>query len=299
MAKSFPPDVLVFDSESLLHARLGRGRKNPQIVHVKRYLFPGTVFASGAVTPSLTDPVRLDDVIRRVKIDNGGQLNQVVVLLPDAWFRINLLTLPTLPPSRTEADQVIRWTLKKSLPIDSAALRVAYNVINRNGTGVKSLVISALETTLSGIEGVLRNAGIQVSVIESVGLNIWNAISVRQQAGRGRLLLLVREDDFTTAVFDGDTPLFIRSRSLSGDRKLIQEIKLSASYLQGILQNTKIEECFVAGNRLDPAMLAAVGEEFGAPVRRASLADFADIGPGLDTAGADSELIACAGVYAE
>lgn len=299
MARSFPPDVLVFDSESLLHARLGRGRKNPHIVHVKRYRFSGPVFASGAVTPSIVDAERLSEVIRRVKSDNGGRLDQVVLLLPDAWFRINLLTLPTLPPSRIEADQVIRWTLKKSLPIDSAALRVAYSVINRNGAGVKSLVISALESTLSGIEKVLGSEGIQVSVIESVGLNIWNAIAVRQDHGGGRLLLLVRDQDFTTALFDGETPLFIRSRNLSGERKLIQEIKLSASYLQGVLQNVKITECFVAGSRLDPAMLAAVGEEFGAPVRRATLDDFAEVAPGLDTAGADSELIACAGVYAE
>jgi len=299
MANSFPPDVLVFDSESILHARLGRGRKNPQIVHSKRYRFSGPVFSTGPVTPPMVDPDRLTEVIRRIKAENGGRPEQVIVLLPDSWFRINLLTLPTLPPSRVEADQVIRWTLKKSLPIDSSALRVAYHVLDRNGTGVKSLVISAVEATLAALESRLHDEGIEVNVIESIGLNIWNAISVRQQSPAGRLFLLVRDSDFTTAVFNGEKPLFIRSRNLSSERKLIQEIKLSASYLQGILQSTKIEECFVAGNRLDPAILTAVGEEFGAPVRRVSLNDFAEVGVGLDTTDSDAELIACAGVYAE
>jgi len=192
---------------------------------------------------------------------------------------------------------VVRWSLKRTLPIDPQELRVAYEVLQKAHDGVKLLVISVMEKTLTGIERVFRAAGLEVVLIEPVGLNIWNAIAVREAAtSRDRLFLYVRETDFTTAVFRGPQPLFIRSRNLNAERTLQQEIRLSASYLRDTLQASGFESCYLAGNRLDLEVQQAVAEEFGGPVRRIELADFVDNSP-PDLGAIEAELTACTGVF--
>jgi len=297
MSRSFPPDVVVLDTDALIHARLGRGKKDvPQVVQAKSYRFPGGTFTPGLVTPELTGEGSLAEALRRLRMESG-KWDKVSLLLPDSWFRINLLELPSLPEKASEAADVVRWSLKRTLPIDPQELRVAYEVLQKSHDGVKLLVISVMEKTLAGIERVFSAAGLDVVLIEPVGLNIWNAIAVREAAtSRDRLFLYVRENDFTTAVFRGPQPLFIRSRNLNAERTLQQEIRLSASYLRDTLQASGFESCYLAGNRLDLEVQRAVAEEFGGPVRRIELADFVDNSP-PDLGAIEAELTACTGVF--
>ncbi len=81
-------------------------------------------------------------------------------------------------------------------------------------------------------------------LIEPIGLNIWNAIAVREgDTNADRLFLYLRDTDFTTAVFRGAQPLFIRSRNLSPERTIDQEIRLSANYLRDSLQVESFANC--------------------------------------------------------
>jgi len=296
MARSFPPDVVVLDSDTLLHARLGRGRSEPRVLQAKTWRVPADTFTSSIVTPELANEGALADVLRRVK-NETGRWDKASLLLPDSWFRINLIDLPALPDRRQEAEEVVRWSLKRTLPIDPTGLRVAYEVLSKGTEGVKLLVLSATEKTLSAIERLFAAAGIEVILIEPVGLNIWNAIAVREEATTNdRLFLYVRDNDFTTAVVRGPQPLFIRSRNLSGERSLTQEIRLSASYLRDTLRTGGVEACWVAGRSVDEDLAAAVREEFSADVKPVLLRDFAET-DAADVSGYDAELTACTGVF--
>src|SRR5688572_23270769 len=179
MARSFPPDVLVLDSDGLVHARFGRGAKNPKVVNAKTYRLAADTFTPGTVTPQLANEASLVEALRRMKLETG-KWDRVSVLLPDSWFRINIVDLPSLPERNGDAMDVVRWSLKRTLPIPPEQLRVAYHVLSRNGAAAKVLVLSALEATLSAIERVFAAAGLDVILIEPVGLNIWNAITVRE-----------------------------------------------------------------------------------------------------------------------
>ena len=134
-------------------------------------------------------------------------------------------------------------------------------------------------------------------LIEPIGLNIWNAVAVREQATtRDRVFFYIRDGDFTTAVFRGNQPLFIRSRNLNSQRTLQQEIKLSASYLRDTLQTQSIEQCYLAGNHVNGELSAEIGAQFGAPVRRVSLRDCVEQAPSEATS-FEAELTACTGVF--
>jgi type IV pilus assembly protein PilM len=225
-----------------------------------------------------------------------GKWENVSLLLPDSWFRINIVDLPSLPDRAADAMDVVRWSLKKTLPIPPEQLRIAFNVLSRTGQGAKVLVISAMEATLSAIERVFGANGFEIVLIEPMGLNIWNAIAVREgETTADRLFIHLRDTDFTTAVFRGAQPLFIRSRNLSAERTVEQEIRLSANYLRDSLQVESFSSCWVAGERAADVH-DVLAEEFHTQVRPVALKDYAEAPP-PGVFGLDAELTACTGVF--
>ncbi|HYK03860.1 MAG TPA: hypothetical protein VE974_19045 [Thermoanaerobaculia bacterium] len=295
MARSFPPDVLVIDTDAIVHARFGRGKKNPRLVQTKAYRLAADTFTPSMVTPQLANEASLGETLRRLRGETG-RWDKVSLLLPDSWFRINIVDLPSLPPKEADAMDVVRWSLKKTLPIPPEQLRVAFSVLSREGKGAKVMVLSALEATLTAIERVLGAAGLDIVLIEPLGLNIWNAITVREEESAGdRLFLYVRDTDFTTAVFRGSQPLFIRSRNLSSERTVEQEIRLSANYLRDSLAVDSFARCYVAGKG-GPAVHETLASEFNTQVRPVELRDYIEDAP-AETYGLDAELAACSGVF--
>lgn len=293
--RSFPPDVVVLDSDSLVHARLGRGKASPRIVNAKSYRLAPDTFASAPVTPQIANEAALAEPLRRLRAETG-KWEKVSLLLPDSWFRINIVELPSLPERDADATDVVRWSLKKTLPIPPEQLRLSYSVLSRGTQGAKVLVISALEATLAGIERAFAANGFEIVLIEPMGLNIWNAIAVREgDSNADRLFIHLRDTDFTTAVFRGPQPLFIRSRNLSAERTIEQELRLSANYLRDALQVETFASCWVAGER-GVDVHDVLAEEFNTQVRTVALRDYAeDPPPGV--VGLDAELTACTGVF--
>ncbi|HET7712580.1 MAG TPA: hypothetical protein VFL80_11670 [Thermoanaerobaculia bacterium] len=294
--KSFPPDILVLDAGSLLHARFGRGKSTPRLVHAKSYRLPADTFSAAPVSPLLTNESGLAEALRRLRVESGTW-QRASLLLPDSWFRMNLVDLPSFNEHQQDALEVVRWSLKRTLPVPPEDLRVAYEVITRTPTSVKLLVISALETTLAAVERVFTAANLDVVLIEPLGLNLWNAVAVREpDSDRDRLLLYVRDDEFTTAVFRGSRPMFLRSRNLAGDRSLQQEIRLSATYLRDTLGTDGYDACYLAGSAIPANLGETIASEFRSPVRTISLRDFVEQVP-ADLPGAEAELAACTGVF--
>jgi Tfp pilus assembly PilM family ATPase len=296
LSRSFPPDVIVLDNDSIVHARFGRGKaRNPRIVNAKSWRLAEGTFSPAPVTPALASEAGLVEGLRKMKMETG-KWDKVSLLLPDSWFRMNIVELPSLPEKDADALDVVRWSLKRTLPIPPEQLRVAYSVLSRDGSGAKVLVLSALEATLTAVERLFSAAGLEIVLIEPVGLNIWNAITVRETENAGdRIFFYLRDTDFTTAVFRGAQPLFLRSRNLSADRTLDQEIRLSASYLRDTLNVEQFSSCYVAGGR-GADVQSTLAEEFNTQVRNVSLRDYAEDVP----SGAydlEAELTACTGVF--
>jgi len=296
MAQSFPPDVIVLDDEQLLHARLARGKKGPRIVQAKSYRLAANTFSPAVVSPALTNESSLAEAVKRLRMETG-RWDSASVLLPDSWFRINILDVANLPEASKEADEMVRWSLKRTMPLDTDLLRIRYEVLSRTPASSKVLAVSAIEQTLKAIETTFAAAGIDVVLIEPIGVNIWNAITVREPVStRDRIFFYVREGEFTTAAFRGGQPLFIRSRNLNAERTIEQEIKLSASYLRDTLRADAVEQCYLSGCA-NGELSSVISAQFGAPVRMVKLADMSEAWP-EEAREFESELAACTGVFA-
>ena len=296
MARAYPPDVLVIDTDGVLHARLDAGKKAARVRYGRTYHLPDATFTPAVVTPSLANEAALGELLNRMKRESG-KVDRVSILLPDPWFRMNLVELPPLSDRTNEAMHAVRWSLRRTLPIPPESLRLKWETLATTPTTVKLLVLSAVDETLKAIERTFEAADIEVVLIEPVGLNIWNAVTVREAPTQSdRLFFYIRDNDFTTAVFRGSQPMFLRSRNLSGDRTLQQEIRLSASYLRDTVQTASVERCYVASNTVDEQLHRELEAEFGAPVAPVRLRDFVEQIPS-DLTGVEAELTACTGVF--
>jgi hypothetical protein len=297
MARSFPPDVFFCDHESLLFARFARGRGNVRLTASKRYPLPEGTFAPGMLTPALVNPQAITDTLLRVRREQG-RIDRASLLLPDTWFRMAVFDLPTLPARKSEADEVVQWSLRKTLPARPEEFRTAHQIARTADGGARALVVGAMEKTVLSLEAAFGAAQVGVALIEPAGLNLWNAITAREPlTPNDRILFYLRDRDFTSALFRAGHPLFVRSRSVGEERTLLQEIRLSASYFRANLRSEKVDCCYVASGNGNGEFASVIAEEFEAPMKRITLREHIDAPSGIDTRGVETEIIACSGVF--
>src|ERR1051325_11879328 len=147
MARAYPPDVLVLDSPALIHARVVKGKGGFSIQQAKSYRLPEGTIEPGVVTPQIANEAALAGTLRRLKLETG-KWDKASLLLPDSWFRINILELQALPERKNEAHEIIGWSLKRTMPIEPSTLRLTYDVLSRTTAQVKLLAGRGVEQGL-------------------------------------------------------------------------------------------------------------------------------------------------------
>lgn len=125
--------------------------------------------APGAVTPSLTHlNVAASDALRQALRDvlepvAGGQ-RDVTLIVPDSAVRVTLLDFDALPDKAQEADAVVRFRLKKSLPFDPENAAISYDALRSNGT-VRVVAAVVLRSVRDEYEAAVRDAGFHPGVV--------------------------------------------------------------------------------------------------------------------------------------
>lgn len=286
----------MLDRDGLLLARLQRNGRGARILDAKEYRFGDAPFADAAVTPAVPRPEPLADAVRRAKRD-AGRLERASLLLPDSWFRMNLLELPNGSDRGTSTEDLVRWSVKRTLPVRAEEMRFAWTPLVKTPSGNQGLAVGAVQASLEAIEQAFAAAGVAIVLIEPIGLNVWNAAAARAANGGAlRLFFHLAENEFTTGLFQGGIPLFLRSRNLGDIRDVRQEIALSASYLRSRLDWSAPAESWVSGNRIDEPVLETIAAQFGAPVRRLRLQDVSAAAP-ENASQWEAELLGCVGVF--
>ena len=105
----------------------GRISESGQIleVYAARELAPGSVVPD-LTEPNIRQPEALRQVLRAVLDEVAGRSRDVIAVLPDATARVMLLDFDALPPNPKEAEGVVRFRLKKSLPFEVDQAKVSY-----------------------------------------------------------------------------------------------------------------------------------------------------------------------------
>jgi type IV pilus assembly protein PilM len=210
--------------------------------------------APGSVVPDLTETnlrerTGVVETVRQILADVGGRSRDVIAVLPDAAVRVMLLDFEALPAKLDEAEGVIRFRLKKSLPFDVDKSMVSYHAQPPlNGEkGVKVIAAVALSTVVEDYESIFRDAGYTPGVVMPSMLAALGA------ADAERPTLVVKVDARTTsiAILDKHQVLLFRTLensrgvTISGDQ-LAEEIYPSIVFFQDTY-TLSIAQILVAG----------------------------------------------------
>ena len=225
--------------------------------------------APGSVVPDLIEtnlrqPDAVFESVRDTLGSVGGRSRDVIAVLPDAAVRVVLLDFETLPSKRDEAESVVRFRLKKSLPFDVEKARVSYHV-QPSSTGVRVIAAVALANVVDDYEAAFRQAGYEPGVVMPSMLAALGAADAPKPS------LVIKVDARTTsiAILDRDQLLLFRTLentrgvTITGEQ-LAEEVYPSVVFFQDTYQ-MNIGQIFVAGlpesGGAAPALRAQTGAQ--------------------------------------
>jgi type IV pilus assembly protein PilM len=267
---------------------------------------PGTVdmcaaseLAPGCVVPDLVeanlrDRSRILDSIRQTLDGLGGHSRDVIAVLPDAAVRVVLLDFDTLPTKREEAESVVRFRLKKSLPFDVDKAKISYHA-QTAATGLRVVAAVALTSVIEDYESIFREAGY------SPGVVLPSMLAALGAADADRPTLVVKVDARTIGIAILDKQQLLLFRNLENPRgvtisgeQLAEEIYPSIVFFQDTY-HLNIERIFVAGlsdvTGAVPALRAQTGAEVHELVGAAQLGSGAGSVPKWRMAGVVGALL--------
>lgn len=227
--------------------------------------------APGSVVPDLTElNLRQPEAVRKAINDAiggiAGRVRDVIAVIPDAAVRVVLLDFDTLPPNAEEADRVVRFRLKKSLPFDVDKAKVSYHTQTALG-GLRLVAAVALNSVIEDYESAFRDAGY------SAGLVLPSMLAALGAAEADRPTLVLKVDARTTSLAILDSGQLLLFRTLENTRgvtitgeQLAEEVYPSVVFFQDTY-HTNIERIYVAGLPESGGAAPALRAQTGADVR--------------------------------
>jgi type IV pilus assembly protein PilM len=161
----------------------------------------------------------------------AGRSRDVCLVIPDATTRIMLLDFDTLPAKQEEADAVVRFRLKKSLPFEVEHAAMSFD---RQGTADPVRVVAAVtpRSVLEEYESLVREAGynpgaVLPSMIASLGV---------VDGARPTMVIKVERGTTTFAIVDDNQLLLHRALENGGSvvsgESLVDDVNTSLVYFE-------------------------------------------------------------------
>ncbi len=223
----------------------------------------------GVVAPDLTETNihdrnavyrALHDVLDSV----SGRSTDVIAVLPDSAVRVVLLDFESLPTKRDDAEAVVRFRLKKSLPFDLDKAKVSYHA-ERSTSGVRVIAAVALTSVVEEYESLFREAGYNPGVVLPSTLSALGATS----GERPTLVLKVDSRTTSIAILAQKQLLLFRAMenpsgtAITGE-KLAEDVYPSVVFFQDTY-NLNIDQILVSGlpqtRDAAPALRAQTGAD--------------------------------------
>jgi len=225
----------------------GRASDAGRIVEIAsaRELAPGTVVPY-LMEPNLRDATAVRKAIESALAGVGGRSRDVIAILPDTSVRVVLLDFEALPAKREEAEAVVRFRLKKSLPFDPNEARVSYHA-QSTGKGMRAVAAVVLNKVLEEYESAFRDAGYNPGMVMPSMLAALGAAD----AERPTLVVKVDARTISIAILDQEKLLLfrtlenVRGVTITGDQ-LAEEVYPSVVFFQDTY-SLNIERVYVAG----------------------------------------------------
>ncbi len=244
----------------------GRASDRGRMVEISaaRELAPGVVVPD-LMEPNLRDGAALRQAIASALGSVEARSHDVIAILPDSAVRVVLLDFETLPSQPDEAEAVVRFRLKKSLPFDPEEARVSYHS-QSSGKAVRVVAAVVLKTVLEEYESAFRDAGYNPGVVMPSMLAAIGAAD----AERPTLVVKVDAHTIGIAILEQEQLLLfrtlenVRGIGITGEQ-LAEEVYPSVVFFQDTY-SLNIERVYVAGIPEPASAASALKSQSGALV---------------------------------
>ncbi|MCU1310047.1 MAG: hypothetical protein JWO20_1172 [Candidatus Angelobacter sp.] len=231
-------------------------------IYSSRRLATGTVSASLA-SPNVLQGEALRQAITGALGTVAGNSKDLVAVVPDASVRVLLLEFDSLPDERKDAEAIIRFRVKKSLPFDveHAALSYARNGGNGN---VKIIAALAPGAVMQEYEAAFRDCGYAPGVVIPSTLATLGMVT----ADRPTMVVKVDVNTTSVAIVDKESLILLRMLDHPGRpeevsaQELAEQIHPSMVFFEDTY-SARIEQVLVTGladvSRLGAALQSEIG----------------------------------------
>lgn len=249
-------------ADRVLVGRMGEDGRSLEACAV-RELAPGSVIPD-LVEGNLRQRGAVREAVYETLQSVAGRTHDVIAVVPDAAVRVVLLEFDTLPSDSEEAENVVRFRMKKSLPFDVDKARVSYDA-QKSPDGVRVVAAVALASVVEDYEVAFQEAGF------SPGVVLPSMLAALGAADGERPTLVVKVDARTTSIAilnANQLQLFrtlenTRGVTITGDQ-LAEDVYPSVVFFQDTY-HLNIEQIFVAGisdiGSAAPALRSQTGAE--------------------------------------
>lgn len=218
-----------------------------------RCLGHGSVeLSEGAVQSSLLKCVVIQraevlTALKRAVAEAGVKGGRAALTLPDIAGRVTLLSVAGLPRSHAQAEELIRFRLKRTLPFKPEDVAVSFQRLTPTAEGDQVITVMAMRSVIEQHEGLLAEAGLRPGLVSFSTLELANllraeltALGAADTSGPGDSALLNCEPEYSTlALFRRGEIMFFRCKiHMVGEeadvagrlRSLRRELTTSLSY---------------------------------------------------------------------
>jgi hypothetical protein len=193
---------------------------------------PEGAFEIGAVGLQTVDRERVAPVLQSLQHRVTGA-RRATVIVPMRWLRAHLLELEDPPRKRAELDEVMRWRLKKLLPVRPGELRLDLVRLGRSNGVTRFLCLTGLERAFAALEETFSDAGVQPALITPAPF----ALAMRRTGGEPLGLVVDLGPGMLTVLLEeeGETRL-LRTKPLPPTDELWpivhRELRMSLVYIR-------------------------------------------------------------------
>jgi hypothetical protein len=186
-----PPHSFALGADALVYGRMDKDRQG--LERVESQPLDEGWSELGPVGVLHVDRPQLGSALEAVLKRLDKRPTRASLVVPNAWVRSIVLDVENLPRQRVEAEEVLRWRLKKLLPCRPEEVRIDWL---RSGGNGRLLVLLALEKPLAVLEETFAAAAVQLGRIEPSALALTSLLPPESEAallvtGEGRALALV------------------------------------------------------------------------------------------------------------
>jgi len=157
LAPKYPPVAFELDTRSLSMVRIGRRKQERYLASFDVEEVPTDLIEIDFMKARLTSPDRYRAIVAKLIAKDPLKFRSASIVIPDNYARVSLLPFESVPGSRRDTLDLIRYRTKKAVPFKVEDAALDYQILKAPDGQVSVL---AVMTPRSVIEEFVRVNGV-------------------------------------------------------------------------------------------------------------------------------------------